>query len=156
MRQKLVDKSCIGCSINFSPKRNARLYCTLQCAIDHRTTNNISKGFDHAKLVGAGTKFRYNSNPTSLYELSTRTISKILERLRVEQNIGCSNCGWKESISDIHHINGRKILNCHNHSNLCYLCPNCHRMAGKNLIDKSKLISLDKFIGDLWKQFYFG
>lgn len=68
--------------------------------------------------------------------------------------IACSNCNWDKDICDIHHIRGRKIQNPHDHENLCYLCPNCHRLAHKGKIEK--LISLKEFIGDLWKNFYFG
>jgi DNA-directed RNA polymerase subunit RPC12/RpoP len=83
-------------------------------------------------------------------ELPGRTVGKILKRM----NIGCSNCGWKKSTGDIHHINGKKIKDYNNHKNLCYLCPNCHRLVHNKKIYKENLISLDIFIGNKWKYFY--
>lgn len=116
-------------------------------------TNNpdkIRKGEAQSVAVGKGTKGKYVQNPENILQLSSRTTSKVLLRL----NIGCSNCGWDKDVCDIHHIHGKKIPNANNHSNLCYLCPNCHRLAHKHKIDK--LISLQEMIGEKWKEFYFG
>ena len=89
--------------------------------------------------------------PTSLFDLSTRTLCKILRRLE----IGCSRCGWSEAAGDIHHIGGRKIPDANNHRNLTYLCPNCHRLAHSGKIKQDDLISLETQVGDRWKDFYF-
>lgn len=89
---------------------------------------------------------------TSIMQLSTRTITKVLFRM----NAGCSRCGWNESTCDIHHINGRKIEDANKHENLCLLCPNCHRMAHTNKINKEELISLIFQVGDEWKKYYYG
>ena len=91
-----------------------------------------------------------HKEPTSLLELSKRTISKICRRLK----IGCSNCEWKEEICDIHHILARKDGGTDEHTNLTYLCPNCHRLAGKGKL--TKFINLQEFLGDKWKEFYYG
>jgi hypothetical protein len=90
--------------------------------------------------------------PETILELSKRTVGKIIKRM----NIGCSRCNWKEDTCDIHHIYGRKIDNPNKHENLSYLCPNCHRLAQSKKIKPEELISLDNYIGDTWKQFYFG
>ena len=71
------------------------------------------------KLSGSkGSKNKYNKDPKNIYELSTRTITKILKRMTDDKNIGCCICGWNESTCDIHHIRGRKINNPNHHSNL--------------------------------------
>jgi 5-methylcytosine-specific restriction endonuclease McrA len=67
----------------------------------------------------------------------------------------CSNCGFDKIVCDLHHIKGRKIPDCHNHKNLSYLCPNCHRQADLKIIPESDLISLYDQIGDRWKQYYY-
>ena len=89
--------------------------------------------------------------PTSLMELSKRTVCKILKRL----GIGCSRCGWNEAAGDLHHIHGRKIQDANHHCNLTYLCPNCHRLAHSNKIQPGSLISLEVQVGDRWKEYYF-
>lgn len=91
------------------------------------------------------------TNITSLKQLSSRTMSKILQRM----NLGCSRCGWNEARCDIHHIHGRKIEDCDNHNNLCCLCPNCHRLVHDNKISSDELITLEEQIGDSWKEYYY-
>lgn len=94
--------------------------------------------------------------PTSLLNLSSRTTAKILYRMFNDGLLGCSRCGWNLAIGDIHHINGRQIADADNHINLCYLCPNCHRLAHAKKIEKSTLIPLSVFLGDSWKSYYYG
>jgi len=89
--------------------------------------------------------------PKSIVELSKRTIAKILKRL----GIGCSYCGYDKTTGDIHHINGRKTEDADNHSNLSYLCPNCHREVHRGLIDSKELITLKEQINDRWLEYYY-
>ncbi len=113
----------------------------------------FSSGEKLSKAVGKGTigKFR-PMKLDSLFQLSKRTISKILKRL----NIGCLRCRWNESSCDLHHIRGKKILNPNHHSNLTILCPNCHRLAHTNKITPEEMMNLEQSIGDSWKEVYYG
>jgi len=74
----------------------------------------------------------------------------------INNKIGCSNCGWNETVGDIHHIKGRKIPDADNHENLSYLCPNCHRKAHRGLLKEEELINLQDQFGDKWKEYYDG
>lgn len=112
--------------------------------------DKIMKGEKRSKLIAKSTKGKYNKNPKNILELSKRTVRKILSRIK----IGCSKCKWNEDVCDIHHIQGRKIPNADAHSNLCYLCPNCHRLAHNGKI--KQFISLEEMIGDTWKNYYYG
>lgn len=85
---------------------------------------------------------------TTLFDFSKRTISKILNRM----DIGCSICGWNKTICDIHHIIERKNGGTDDHSNLTYVCPNCHRMIHNNLLNPK--MNLLEQIGDSWKDYY--
>ena len=50
---------------------------------------------------------------------------------------------------------GKKIEDPHNHKNLVSLCPNCHRLAHENKIEKSKLLEKSLFfLFEDWKFFY--
>jgi len=131
--------------------------------------NNVSKGLkkawaegkydtvDWSKVGAKGSKNKYKgTNIQSILCVSSRTASKIIQRLAKEENIGCCICGWNKSTCDIHHINGKKIENADEHSNLTLICPNCHRMVHNGLIDISKLIPLNEHIGNKWKKYYFG
>ena len=68
--------------------------------------------------------------------------------------IKCSNCGWDKTVCDVHHIHGRKIDRPNSFDNLSYLCPNCHRLAHKNILKPEELISLSSQIKDEWKKYY--
>jgi uncharacterized protein YlaI len=84
----------------------------------------------------------------SILECSKRTVTKILSRLK----LGCFNCGWDICRGDLHHIVPQAKQGTDAHSNLTYLCPNCHRMAhsGKLLVFKT----VEEIVGETWKQFY--
>lgn len=87
--------------------------------------------------------------PESLLDMSKRTVSKVLHRL----NVGCSNCGWKESSCDIHHILPVSKGGTDTNTNLTILCPNCHRLAHTNKLDK--FTSVADQIGELWREHYY-
>lgn len=89
----------------------------------------------------------------SILELSTRTVHKIMKRMK----IGCSYCGWfVNGVScDIHHIIEKKNGGNDEHTNLTYICPNCHRLTHNGLIDKNELVNLYDYIGDSWKDYYY-
>ena len=42
----------------------------------------------------------YIKNPTTIFELSSRTIQKIMQRAQLK----CSICAWNKATGDIHHI----------------------------------------------------
>lgn len=88
--------------------------------------------------------------PKNLLDVSKRTTTKILRRLE----IGCSNCGWDKTICDLHHIVHRKDGGTDDHSNLTYICPNCHRLAHDGKL--TKFTTVDEQIGNRWKDYYFG
>ncbi len=91
------------------------------------------------------------NNINSIYEVSSRTMQKIIKKAKIK----CALCDWDKTVLDIHHINGRKIEDANNHRNLICLCPNCHRLAHENKIEKEELQkkSLDNFLIN-WKHFY--
>ena len=91
-------------------------------------------------------------DPQSILDLSKRTITKVLNRI----NRGCSICGWNEATCDIHHIIPRKNGGSNDNDNLCILCPNCHRKVHDKKIDPSTLINIIDYIGEDWKNYYYG
>lgn len=115
--------------------------------------------YDHinwSNVVSKGTIGKYNKSPNNIFDLSRRTVSKIIHRIEKEEGIGCCICGWNQGTCHIHHINGRKISNPHNHENLSLVCPNCHCLVHEGKISKDDLKNLKEHIGDLWKKYYFG
>ena len=176
MAKKIYKGRCLFCENEFEGKDPRKKFCNSSCAAKHNnkkrkhkvsSKKKISKSlkkhnkenprFSKPKEVffwnGVKTsKKKFNNNPQNIYEVSSRTKIKILERL----NVSCFKCGWNEDICDIHHINGRKIPDCHNHKNLTILCPNCHRLAGNKRISLENILTIEEKIGDEWKKHYYG
>ncbi len=166
---------CPNCNENFETKDKRSKFCSRACAAQHNNTGRVLT-LGHKNKVSESLRKYYRDNPDkkishtkavdqgilsqkgkrkkaqSLLELSKRTVSKIMKRA----GVGCSNCSWNECICDIHHINGKKIEDADNHNNLTYICPNCHRKAHNNIIEKKDLINLTDYIGDNWKKYYYG
>ena len=70
----------------------------------------------------------------------------------MRMGLGCSICGWNKCVCDLHHIVPKSEEGTDDHSNLTYVCPNCHRMIHNNKIDK--IVTLEEQIGNAWKDYY--
>lgn len=94
-----------------------------------------------------------DNEPLNLFDLSKRTITKVMKRM----NLPCSLCNWyvEGVVCDIHHIVSRKHGGTDEHTNLTYVCPNCHRLIHNDKINESKIVPLESYIGDKWKKFYY-
>jgi hypothetical protein len=143
------------CARGFSTKNkrkeiNKKVSNTLQLKLNNGLTTQqvIQK-----KYAAKHASYIRETEITTLYDLSTRTISKILKRLKLP----CSLCKWyvEDVVGDLHHIIERKNGGSNNHDNLTYVCPNCHRLIHSNKIDNSKIINLKDYIGDEWKKYYY-
>ena len=84
----------------------------------------------------------------TMFHVSAVLKPVLLSRL----NWGCFRCDWREGTSDIHHINGRGIDDPHNHSNLTYLCPNCHRLIHRKKIDMTGIKTVAEVIPENWRE----
>lgn len=94
------------------------------------------------------------SKTTSILEISSRTVQKIIARA----NLKCSLCNWNEATGDIHHIVETNQGGTDSMDNLIYLCPNCHRCVhqlGEKFKTKEELLqlSLSKTFSN-WLDFY--
>tara|TARA_Y100000034_G_C6906169_1_gene420560 strand:- start:3668 stop:4216 length:549 start_codon:yes stop_codon:yes gene_type:complete len=159
-RKKFCTRRCAALYNNanrkpFSEEQKSEISSKISNSLKEYWKNNpdkIRKGEEQAKAVAKGTRGKYKRQPKSIMSLSSRTRSKIMQRLKAE----CCVCGWKEGTCDLHHINGKKIDNPHSHSNLCCVCPNHHRLIHENNVDESELKTFEEQFGDLWVEFYYG
>lgn len=175
---------CKCCEKSFLPKDSRGTFCSSSCAVRYNNKRRIlsEEHREHiaagllryaaanrdnpedlerrSKAAGRASKFKHKGRLIkSILETSKRTQRKIIKRI----GLGCSrilgpnkSCGWTEGTGDIHHIRGRKIPDADNHTNLTYLCPNCHRVFHEGKIGPSDVVSLDKFIPNDWKDLYYG
>ena len=131
---RIYDYKCDICGEDFSRSKKFREGRHIRCP----------------KCIQIRVHLKDLSNVGSMLELSKRTVSKVLLRMK----IGCSFCGWNKCTGDIHHIVSRKNKGTDDHSNLSYLCPNCHRMAQRGLITPEQLTTMADYVGESWKKFY--
>lgn len=138
--------TCEKCKTSFESRKISARFCSSLCS---------SSQIDYIK-VGEKCKLSWTkkqgTEAQSLMDFSSRTVQKVLKRMKV----GCSNCGWNKTTCDIHHINGRKGMDANKHTNLCLLCPNCHRMAHEGILDKLTLINLQDQLGESWRLYFYG
>ena len=91
-----------------------------------------------------------SEEPIDLFSLSSRTRSKVLERMKM----CCSLCGWAEGSVDLHHIVPKKDGGKDTLDNITPICPNCHRMVHNGYISTDDLMSFTDLYGDSWKHLY--
>lgn len=150
----LVEKECEYCHKIFMAdtrelNRGNAKFCSISCCAKYRNKNRPLK---HCKCIVCGNEF-LAMDPRAKYcskkcknkhyrqliateENGTRKLQQILLTLP------CANCGWQVGPRDVHHIipaceGGKNEMN-----NLITLCPNCHRLAHRNLLSKDKLNEL--------------
>lgn len=95
------------------------------------------------------TQKKYNKVPENLLDMSSRTVSKIMKRMKA----CCSNCGWDKTSLDLHHIVAKADGGSNSNDNLTALCPNCHRMAHEGSLTVFK--SVMETMGDSWREHYY-
>lgn len=137
-----VDRICEQCGKIYHSKDLSRKVCfeCLPTSIRHNAKNRV-------KQVVA-----------SIKDVSSRTVEKILRRM----SLPCSCCGFHvQGVAlDIHHILPRKEGGTDDMNNLCYICPNCHRIVHTNIqLLSNPLISIEQQLKDCgkdWHDFYYG
>lgn len=165
-------KTCEYCMEDHDGSYGSGRFCSNKCArgfstsadrhaINKKVSDKLSIRLNgmtkqqkvHRDIAEKHASYVRETELTSILQLSTRTVSKILKRMK----LACSLCSWRvEGVScDVHHIKERKNGGSDDNTNLTYVCPNCHRLIHNNLIDKKTLINLYDYIGDEWKKFYF-
>jgi hypothetical protein len=176
LKRKVITKSCLQCQSPFETREKRGRFCSQVCSGKYYGKNRQPLSDEHKAKISCSIKtyfaehperkvertrrIAYAANytkgkhkkPKSLLDLSSRTVSKIFKRLEV----GCSRCGWNEAPCDVHHIYGRKVEDANSHDKLTYLCPNCHRLFHHKKIGPNDVLTLTQFIGDRWKDCYYG
>lgn len=149
-----ISKNCKFCNKEFltslsETNRGNGIYCSVSCAT--RYSNLHRKSYKcYCNMCGVifeskSRKGKYCSDKCKLrhYRLLSSTDKWLTDKCqKILLHSPCEVCGWNLGPRDVHHItpivNGGK----NEFSNLITLCPNCHRLAHRNLLSKDKLIKL--------------
>lgn len=145
-----LTKICPTCNNEFktpdtAARRNKR-WCSKKCCENH----------PDKKRTSSNNKGNWKKKATDLDSLLQIKYGKTIRRIFKQLNVSCSRCGWNEGTCDLHHINGKKVKNPDGHWNLTLICPNCHRLFHEGKITENDVLTLDKHIGDSWKELYYG
>ena len=165
--------NCENCNASHSGVYGSGRFCSNTCArgfstklkrkeINDKVSNTLSLKLNNGltkqevvqrKIAEKHASYLRETEITTLYDLSARTVTKIIRRMKLP----CSQCDWyvNDVVGDLHHIIPKKQGGSNEHTNITYICPNCHREVHSGKIDSNSLISLNDYIGDEWKKFYF-
>lgn len=161
--------NCENCQNEHEGTYGSGRFCSSKCArgfstkekrkeINDKVSKKLGGGLSkqqrlQREIANKHASFVRENEITTLKDLSSRTVSKILHRMKLP----CSYCNWyvENVIGDLHHIIERKKGGSDHHKNLTYICPNCHRMVHSGLINSNELINLEDYIGDDWKKYYY-
>lgn len=158
-RRRFCSPSCSSSRVR---KPKANLSNCLLCGKEFQTNYTTKRKYCSracSAIINSGEKQRQSTygnrrgmtRAESIWNIVPAGRCRIFRRMKLP----CSRCDWNKSNCDLHHIKGRKINNPHSQDNLCYLCPNCHREAGRGLIPINELIPFSVQVGMKWKEFYY-
>lgn len=151
---KTIARKCLFCEHEFKAdkrevKRGNAKFCNLSCATLYR---NMTTFKYNVKCIVCGSLFQSISSKAKYcnssckskhYRQMLKTNSGLTRKYQyILLELPCEVCGWNQGPRDVHHIvhvsNGGK----NELSNLITLCPNCHRLAHRNLLSENKLNKL--------------
>jgi hypothetical protein len=155
---------CEYCNEYHKGEYGSGRFCSTKCArafstkdkrdlINEKIRISLTKISPDERKAAKHSYYERMTEATSLMDMSKRTMVKILKRLKLP----CSYCGWfiLGVVGDVHHIVEKRDGGLDTHDNLSYLCPNCHRCVHSKIIESKDLVTLEDYIGDSWKQYYY-
>lgn len=145
--------NCERCGILVTVPYGNNRFCSKSCSCKHEITDSQKKKISN-QLISYWNckerKYKAPKIPKSIFDMSKRTISKILQR----SNQSCMICGWKEASCDIHHIKPRKAGGTDDNFNLVIVCPNCHRKIHNNKLCVLPEVNIENLFNN-WASYYY-
>ena len=168
------EKICLECGNKYKNRDKRSKFCGKSCSSRYNNLKRTLPSMEQRLSVSKSLKIYWNRTekrmeravklreeranrhlkrkvcrkPNNIFEISSRTMQKILIRL----DMSCVRCQWNESTCDIHHI----VPGNNAHKHLIYLCPNCHRLAHRGKINERDYPNLLEQVGELWRKYYYG
>jgi 5-methylcytosine-specific restriction endonuclease McrA len=164
---------CENCNIEHNGEYGSGRFCSVKCArgfstkekrkeINEKVSDTLIKRhhgyltkqqYVQRKIAEKHASYERLKETTSILDMSKRTTMKILRRMKLP----CFTCGWFHEgvVGDVHHIIPRKNGGSDENSNLTYICPNCHRLVHSDVIKPSELITIEDYLDDSWKKYYY-
>lgn len=87
---------------------------------------------DNEKITGV---LKEGTNTSKMYR-SSESVKRIVRRTFGDK---CMECGWDKAACDGHHIIPSSQGGLNTIENIVILCPNCHRLAHRNILTVERL-----------------
>jgi 5-methylcytosine-specific restriction endonuclease McrA len=142
----LIEKKCEFCENTFLAKakestRGGARFCSRSCSGSH--SNKIRPYVDLlCKKCGKSFSTKCKQALYCSKECSYRKSTSYRYRNHLNAKIKkiistsiCFNCGWDKTTCDVHHVIPRKKGGTDELHNLIIVCPNCHRLADRHLLN---------------------
>lgn len=153
MKITRIKQNCMECSKFFLAatkeiKRGNAKFCSRSCAAKHGNKQNALHA-ETFKCRWCAGEFQ-NTQSTSQYcshrckQRSANFRRKKPKASGIQELalLPCEVCGWDKAARDSHHIIPVKDGGENTAKNIVTLCPNCHRLAGRNLISQEQLTKI--------------
>lgn len=114
---------------------------TLECTNDHKLLTN--RGWVELQDMKIGDRFaiiKFYGTTTGRSGNYTDGEKYFRDRCFKHYERKCIFCDWNEASLDVNHINGNRKTN-NNPDNLCFMCPNHHRMYSEGKISNHEIIT---------------
>lgn len=127
--------------IGVANQRRQNKFYNLECTLDHKLLT-YDEGWLQLEDIQPGQLIAVVRNrkvlrPRNLGEKSLRDICWL------HYEYHCVFCDWIVGSLDVNHLEGNRKYN-NNHENLCFMCPNHHRMYSEGTITKEEVIEARK------------
>lgn len=124
----------------------------LICTNDHKIFT--SKGWKELKDIEIGDRIAFLKRKRNRFNIKDKIASRHHSEIKITNTRGifsfsdlcnqyyeykCVICGWDKCKLDCHHIDGNRHTN-NSPENLCFLCPNHHRMYNDGNLNKNEII----------------
>lgn len=121
--------------------KRSSIFFNLECTLDHKLLTH-DRGWIELQHIKTDERIAVFKN--------TKTKSKHKVNPKGEKIFGdicfrhykyhCIFCDWKEATLDVNHLEGNRKTN-NTPENLCFMCPNHHRMYSDDVISKEECVS---------------
>lgn len=127
-------KTCIRSSVT------SEKYYNLECTADHKLLTH-DKGWIELRNLTIGDRIAVINGMKTVKYNSVNAEGEKYFRSTCFQNYiySCIFCDWKEGSLDVNHLEGNRKTN-NRPENLCFMCPNHHRLYTEGKISKDQAI----------------
>lgn len=145
LKNKVLDIFLTGCKPTYKVKiktyrrrKESHIDYNLKCTLDHKVLT--PSGWKEVSSLNIGDRFAIlkKRGKSGRHKVNPEGMKYFREICYQNYEYKCVFCDWKEASLDVNHLEGNRFSN-NKPENLCFLCPNHHRMYSEKLISKTAI-----------------